>query len=107
MKGKVTAVYLMVRQEELTPEEAGNYEGLLARQKAECLGFLHEKTSEEGEGEVQIYTSRSQLLMDVERKRIGRLVVQSQDRLGSSKEEIDGILFELNMEGIEVLTVQA
>ncbi len=43
--------------------------------------------------------------MDVERHRIKRLVVERTDRLGATREDIEGILFELGAQGIEVVTV--
>jgi DNA invertase Pin-like site-specific DNA recombinase len=105
MEEKVNAIYIMVRQEELKPEDGGSYDVPLARQKQECLEFLRSRVGEPEEP-VEVYTRRGQLLKDIERQRIKRLVVLSPDRLGSNREEIDAILFELTMAGIELLTVR-
>ncbi len=105
MDEKITAIYLMVRQEELTPEDGGSYERPLALQKEACLKALKEKAPEEADGPVEVYTSRRQLFMDVERNRIKRLVVHDLERLAATKEELDGILFELRSAGIPVITV--
>jgi DNA invertase Pin-like site-specific DNA recombinase len=53
---------------------------------------------------VQIYTSRKDLFLDIERHRVARLVVENMDRLGSTKEETEAILFELKMGGVELVT---
>ncbi len=105
MEEKFTAMYVMVRNSELKPEDGGRYEGPLARQEEECREALKKRLSGQMPAEVRVYTQRRDLLRDVERHVVGRLVVSSVDRLGSSPEEIDAILFELKMEGIEVLTV--
>ena len=42
MASKTTAVYLMVRLEELKPEDGGSYERPLAEQKEACLRYLKE-----------------------------------------------------------------
>jgi hypothetical protein len=104
MEQKLTAVYVMARKEELTEADHGSYDRLLNQQKAACLQLLQEKFSDEGRGPVEVYASRSQLLMDVERHRIKRLVVERLDRLGAHPDEIEGILFELRSQAIEVLT---
>ena len=106
MEEKFTAVYLMVRSDELKPEDGGAYEGPLQRQKEECLQFLKEKVGAEGAEPIEVYTRMNQLLMDVERHRIKRLVVKDLDRLGNSEEEVQAMLFELRAEGIEVMTVK-
>ncbi|GLI34063.1 recombinase family protein [Desulforhabdus amnigena] len=105
MADKITAIYLMVRYEELKPEDQGSYEAPLKRQKEECLRFLEQKTGEKKEENVEVYTKRSQLLKDIERDRVQRLVVYSVDRLGSNKEEIDGLLYELQLRQVELLSV--
>lgn len=105
MEERFTAVYVMVRKSELKPEERGGYEGPLARQEAECREALNERLGAQVPTDVRVYTQRKDLLRDVERHQVGRVVVSSLDRLGSTPEEIDAILFELKMEGIEVLAV--
>lgn len=103
---KITAVYLMVRKSELTPEDGDSYEGPLKRQKEEIIEAMKNRWGIDIDDNVQFYRSRNDLFMDVERHRVKRLVVYSLDRLGSSKDEIDGILFELGAEGVELLTVR-
>lgn len=103
---KITAVYLMVRKSELTPEDGESYEGPLQKQKEVVVETMKKRWGIEIDDSVQFYRSRRDLFMDVERHKIKRLVVYSLDRLGSTKDEIDGILFELGAEGIEILTVQ-
>lgn len=105
MEDKFTAVYLMVRADELQPEDQGNYDRPLAEQKERCWQFLQERDGDTKSPQVEFYTRRSQLLMDVERHRVARVVVYSLDRLGSNQEEIEGILFEFRAEGIQVLSV--
>lgn len=103
MEEKNIAIYVMVRKDELLPEDAGSYDGALARQRDACLRFLTETTGgDAAPSNVQVYTRRGDLLLDIERQKISRLFVMSLDRLGSSKEEIDGILFELGMAGVEL-----
>lgn len=103
---KITAVYLMVRKSELAPEDGESYEGPLQKQKEAIVETMKKRWGIEIDDSVQFYRSRRDLFMDVERHKIKRLVVYSLDRLGSTKDEIDGILFELGAEGIELLTVQ-
>ena len=105
MEEKFTAVYVMVRQSELTPEDKGSYDGPIERQKEKCLRFLQKVDGGDTAAKVEVYVSRGKLLMDVERDLVSRLVITGPDRLGSSPEEIDGILFELGMRKVEVLTV--
>lgn len=105
MEDKFTAVYLMVRADELKPEDRGTYERALTEQKERCLQFFQAREDVGKSSRVEVYTKRSQLLMDVERHRIERVVVYSLDRLGSGREEIDAILFEFKAEGIQVLSV--
>ncbi len=105
MEDKITAIYVMARLEELTPEDHGSYDRLLAEQKAACLQVLKGRFSEEEIGHIEVYTSRKQLLMDVERERIKRLAVERVDRLGASTEDIEAILFELRSQGLELVTV--
>lgn len=105
MEEKFTAVYVMVRNNELKPEDGGRYEGPLARQEEECREALRRRLGGQMPAEVRVYTQRKDLLRDVERHVVGRVVVSSVDRLASSPEEIDAILFELKMEGIELLAV--
>lgn len=105
MDEKLTAVYLMVRMNELTSENNGSYERPLAIQKEECMRFLESAISKEEAGPVEVYTSIRQLLLDVERGRIKRLVVHDVDRLGATKEDVEGVLFELRSSGVVVLSV--
>ena len=105
MEDKFTAVYVMVRLEELKPEDNKSFEEPLARQKEICLQYLAEKKDIPPEERVEVYRNLSHMLMDVERERIKRVVVYDLERLGSSQEERDGILFELNAAGVELLTV--
>ncbi|GKT08687.1 recombinase family protein [Desulforhabdus sp. TSK] len=105
MASKKTAVYLMVRLEELKPEDGGSYERPLAEQKEACLSYLKERDGGEIEGEVQMYTKRRELLTDIEREKVNRLLVYSRDRLGTGKDEVDGILYELELRKVELLTV--
>lgn len=103
---KFTAVYLMVRQEELRPEDHGSYEKPLAAQREACLSFIKEKLPPEDQDAVSFYTSRSQLFMDMDRKKVKRLVVYELDRLAANKEELEGILFECRSAGVPVLSVR-
>ena len=105
MGEKATAIYLMVRRDELTEADQGSYERPLARQKEDCLAFIKQKFGEESNEPVEIYANQSQLLMDVERNRIKRLVVHDLDRLGATQEDREGMLFEMRSAGIEVLSV--
>ncbi|MCE5245283.1 MAG: recombinase family protein [Desulfobacteraceae bacterium] len=105
MEEKFTAVYVMVRQSELTPEDGGSYDIPLEKQKQACLRFLRKVDGNDAGKKVEIYTSRGKLLIDVERDLVDRLVIAGPDRLGSSGVEIDGILFELKMRNVEILTV--
>jgi DNA invertase Pin-like site-specific DNA recombinase len=104
MEEKITAVYLLVWKSELTSEDGDNYERPLENQKKKCLEFLREKGIDGSEAVV--YTSRRDLLTDIERDRVARLVVHDRSRLGVTKEEIEGILFELKMRDVEILTVE-
>jgi DNA invertase Pin-like site-specific DNA recombinase len=106
MEEKITAVYLMVRRSELSPEDAGSFERPMEEQKRRCTEFLKRAGIEQGP-QVAFYRSRSDLLKDVERDRIGRLVVCDLDRLGAFEGERDAMLFELRMRGIEVLAVES
>jgi DNA invertase Pin-like site-specific DNA recombinase len=103
MEEKITAIYVMVRKTELKPEDGGSYEGPLAKQKEECLDFLKKKVGETDK--VHVYTSRSDLFTDIERDLIGKVVVYSLDRLGSTKEDLDACLFELEVRKVEVVSV--
>ena len=105
MEEKITAVYLMVRQSELGPEDRGNYERLIGLQKRKCIDFLRQKGLGEGPGTV-FYTKRSDLFIDIERDKVARLLVHDTARLGAIPEEVEGILFELQMRGVELLTVE-
>ena len=105
MEDKFTAVYVMVRLEELKASGETSYEKPLARQQEQCLEFLKGREDTNPEEHVEVYKNLNQLLMDVERQRVKRVVVYNLDRLGSSQEERAGILFELNAAGVEVLTV--
>ncbi|MEJ5299494.1 MAG: recombinase family protein [Thermodesulforhabdaceae bacterium] len=103
---KITAVYLMVRKSELTPEDGDSYERPLQKQQETIVETMKNRWGIEIDENVHFYRSRRDLFMDVERHKIKRLIVYSLDRLGSSRDEIDGILFELGAEGIELLTVE-
>lgn len=105
MDEKVTAVYVMVRQDELRPEDGGKYEPLLARQKEECLSFLSKKYPEDVDA-AKVYTSRSMLIKDVERDSFKRLVVKGVDRLGATREDVEAFLFELNHRNVEVVVAE-
>ncbi len=105
MEEKITAVYLMVRHSELSPEDGGSYERPIENQKRECLEFLKNMGIDESP-QIAFYRSRGDLLKDIERDRVARLVVRSLDRLGVSKDELGGMLFELGMRGVEVLAVE-
>jgi DNA invertase Pin-like site-specific DNA recombinase len=103
MEDKLTAI-LMVRQDELKPEDGGSYDAPLARQKAACLEYLKQKSGSSEAENVQIYTNRKDLFLDIERHRVARLVVENVDRLGSTKDETEAILLELKMGGVELVT---
>lgn len=105
MEDKINAIYVMVRNDELRAEDGDSNEGLLERQKQECLKFLEQTLTELDRGPVEFYTRRGLLLMDVERERIQRIVVRDLNRLGTSQEELDGLRFELDAAGVELLTV--
>ncbi|MCK8600854.1 recombinase family protein [Desulfoferrobacter suflitae] len=105
MEDKFTALYVMVRREELKPEDGGSFEVPVARQQEECMRYLRDTGGIQPDEEVEVYKNINQMLMDVERRRIKRVVVYHLDRLGSSQEERDGILFELDAAGVELLTV--
>jgi len=106
MKGeKITAVYVMVREDEIGPEDHGSYDGPVQRQKDLLLGFLERQGEWHAAGEVEVYSRRRHLLQDLERNRIGRILVLDLDRLGSSREEVDALLFELDILGVQVMTV--
>ena len=64
MEEKITAVYLLVFNSELTPEDAGSYERALEKQKQKCLEFMREKGIEESKA--VFYKSRRELLTDIE-----------------------------------------
>ena len=105
MEDKFTAVYVMVRQEELKALGEASYEKPLAKQQEQCLRFLKERENTNPEEPVEVYKNLNQLLMDVERQKVKRIVIYNVDRLGSSQEERAAILFELGAAGVEVLTV--
>ncbi|MDY6910412.1 MAG: recombinase family protein [Thermodesulfobacteriota bacterium] len=106
MDEKVTAVYLMVRRNELLPEDRGSYERPLAEQKAACLQFIEERTGASDSWEpVAFYHKRGDLLLDIERERVKRVIVQDKNRLAATPEELEGILFELRMAGVELVAV--
>jgi DNA invertase Pin-like site-specific DNA recombinase len=105
MEEKFIAVYVMVREDELQAEDGGSYDAPLARQKEACLELVKQKLGDAAVENTQVYTRRKDLFLDIERHRVSRLVVRSLDRLGSRKEEIDGIIFELNMAGVELLVL--
>jgi DNA invertase Pin-like site-specific DNA recombinase len=104
MEEKITAVYLLVWRSELTLEDEGNYERPLENQKKACFEFLKAKGIDSSKAVV--YTSRRDLLTDIERDKVARLVVHDRGRLGVSKEEVEGIIFELKMRVVELLTVE-
>lgn len=103
---KFTAVYLMVRHDELRPEDQGSYERPLAAQREACLAYIREKLPPEEQEALSFYTSRSQLFMDIDRKKVKRLVVYELDRLASDHRELEGILFECRSAGIPILPVR-
>lgn len=105
MEEKIAAVYVMVREVELKPEDGGSYEAPLAGQKAVCLEFLREKLGEAAARNAQVYTRRRDLLLDIERNRVSHLIIRNRERLGNSREEIEALLFELHMGGVELLVV--
>jgi len=103
MEEKITAVYLLVWKSELLPEDGDSFERPLENQKKECFEFLRTKGIDTSAAVV--YTSRRDLLKDVERDHLARLVVHDLGRLGAHKGDIEGILFELKKREVEVLTV--
>lgn len=105
MEEKITAVYLLVWTSELTPEDRGSFERPLERQKQACVRFLESKGIPT-DTNVAFYKSRGDLLTDIERDRIARVVVFDTDRLGATKEDVDAFLFEVGASQIEVLQVQ-
>ncbi len=105
MEEKITAVYLLVWTSELTPEDRGSFERPLERQKQACVRFLESKGIPT-DTNVAFYKSRGDLLTDIERDRIARIVVFDTDRLGATKEDVDAFLFEAGARQIEVLPVQ-
>ena len=100
---KKTAVYVLVWKSELKPEDGGSFERAIEAQKKLCLDFL--KNRGDDPATAAVYTSRRDLFIDIERGGIGRLVVRDARRLGS-EDEIEGVLFELKMRGVELLTVE-
>lgn len=104
---KITAIYVMVRTDELRPEDQGSYQPLIEQQKSACMALLEQQVPADDRGPVEVYTRRGQLLMDLERERIRRLVVEDLNRLGSSAEEVAGLRFELNAAGIPVLSLKS
>ena len=103
---KFTAVYLMVRHDELRPEDQGSYDKPLAAQREACLALIKEKLPPEEHDAVSFYTSRSQLFMDIDRKKVKRVVVYELDRLAADRDELEGILFECRSAGIPILAVR-
>jgi DNA invertase Pin-like site-specific DNA recombinase len=103
MEEKITAVYLLAWKSELLPEDGDSFERPMENQKKECFEFLRSKGIDASKAVV--YTSRKDLLKDVDRDLIARLVVHDLNRLGANREDIDGILFELKMREVEVLSV--
>jgi hypothetical protein len=63
------------------------------------------KNRAEDTAQVAFYTRRRDLFIDIEKGGIGRLVVRDLKRLGSD-DEIEGALFALKMNGVELLTVE-
>lgn len=105
MEEKITAVYLLVRTSELSPEDHGSFERPLAQQKQACLDFLKNRGIP-ADDNIAFYTHRGDLLTDVDRDRIARVVVYDLDRLGAHREDVEGILFEFGARRIEVLAVR-
>ena len=103
MEEKITAVYLLVLKSELVPEDGDSFERPLENQKKVCFELLRAKGIDTAEAVV--YTSRKELLKDVERDHVARLVIHDLGRLGANKGDIEGILFELKKREVEVLTV--
>jgi hypothetical protein len=104
MEEKVTAVYLLVWNYELTAGDEGSYERPLAEQKGKCLKFIREKGIDESK--VVFYESRSDLFRDIERDRIARLVINDIGRLAATKGDLEGALYELEMRKVELLCVE-
>jgi len=104
MEEKVTAVYLLVWKHEVTEGDKGSYERPLAEQKEKCQKFIREKGVDESK--VVFYTRRSDLLRDVERDRIARLVINDIGRLAATKGELEGALFELKMRNVEIMCLE-
>ena len=97
MEEKITAVYLLVWKSELLPEDGESFERPLEAQKRECFEFLRAKGIDASKA--MVYTSRKDLLTDVERDRLAALVVHDLNRLGASNEDVQAILFESQNEG--------
>jgi hypothetical protein len=106
MSEKITAIYIMARQEELTPEDKGSYERPLKEQEEKCRELLTAKFGGDFEGPVRVYKSRRDLVKDVENDLIGRLVVERIDRIGGNSIEIEGLLYELQVRKVDVMAVQ-
>jgi len=77
-------MYLLVWQHELTDGDEGSYERPLAAQKEKCLKFIRHKGIDKS-SQVVFYTSRSDLFKDVERGRVGRLVLNDIGRLAATR----------------------
>jgi hypothetical protein len=103
MEEKITAVYLLVFNSELKPEDAGSYERALEKQKQKCLEFMRKKGIEESKA--VFYKSRRELFTDIERDRIARLITLDAGRLSVDPGELEGALHELHMRRVELLTV--
>lgn len=100
----MTAVCLLVWKHELTAEDEGSYERILAAQKEKCLKFIREKGI--GESRAVFYTSRSELFRDVERDRVARLVIHDIGRLSATPGDMEGALFEPEMRKVRILCVE-
>ena len=104
MEEKVTAVYLLVWKHELMSEDRGSYERPLAAQKERILKFIRDKGIDESQ--VVFYTSRSDLFRDVERERVGRVIVNDMGRLAATPGDLEGALYELESRKVEILCVE-
>ncbi|MFZ2447684.1 MAG: hypothetical protein WAW37_15110 [Syntrophobacteraceae bacterium] len=105
MEEKITAVYLLVWNSELLPEDGGDFERPLEKQKQEILAFLRQKDLE-ALSKVVFYRSRGDLFRDIERDRIARLVVKDIGRLSADPKEMEGVLYELKMRTVELWSVE-
>jgi hypothetical protein len=105
MSEKITAIYIMALQDELTPEDRGSYERPLREQEEKCRGLIQAKFGGDPKEQVRVYKSRRDLVKDVENDLIAHLVVERVGRLGGNSSEIEGFLYELKVRKVQVLAV--